>query len=87
MTREDFEREVIDRLARIEQKQSDQLPRCESHAAEIRALKARTVSLEDSRTFIKGMAAMAAKISLAATGISGIVYGWIHAFGSQSGRH
>ena len=86
MIRENFEREVIDRLARIEQMQTDLTPRCDSHSADIKAVDVRITSLEDTRTFVKGMMELAAKTGLAAIGISGIIYGWIEAFGSHADK-
>ena len=76
-----FEREVIEFMSDIKRAMADQGPRCNSHAADIKALDTRTNSLEDTRTFVSGALALATKISLAAVAISGVVYGWISALG------
>ena len=77
----DFEREVLRFMARIDEHLAIQTARCNSHALDIRAVEARTTSLEATRTYACGMVALGTKIGLAAVGISGMVYGWISAFG------
>lgn len=54
-SKSDFEREVIEFMARIEQHMSDQRGRCDSHSKNIEAVEERTSSLESSRNYAKGV--------------------------------
>lgn len=84
MSKEEFETEVIRFMARIDEHMKNQNKRCDSHALDIRSVKDRVTSLEDSRTFVKGVAAGLVKLCLAIVGVSGIVYGWVQAFGPHA---
>ena len=86
MSRDEFEKEVIAFMSRIDEHMENQNKRCDSHSADIRAVRADVESLQDSRTFVKGMLEMVTKFAVIAVGISGIVYGWIECFGAHADK-
>jgi hypothetical protein len=51
----DIREEMAERFTRIETNQENQVPRCNSHAADIRAIDDRTSSLESTRDYAKGI--------------------------------
>ncbi len=53
--RNDFEREMIEFMARVDEHMQAQTARCNSHAKDISALDDRATSLEGSRTYAKGI--------------------------------
>lgn len=86
MSKDEFEKEVIAFMARIDEHMTNQNRRCDSHAADIRATRERVTSLEDTRTFIKGMLAMGTKVAVAAGGISGLILTFIKYFGPHADK-
>lgn len=79
--RNDFEAEVIRFMARIDEHMANQGNRCNSHAVDIRSTKDRVTSLENTRTFVKGMLAMGSKITVVAGAASGMIITIIKYFG------
>lgn len=51
----DFEREVIEFMARIDEHMNNQSARCDSHAGRMTAHECRTTALEASRDYAKGV--------------------------------
>ena len=85
MSPDEFETKIIMFMSRIDEHMLNQDRRSDSHAAELRGVRADIKSLQDSRTFINGMLELATKTAAVALGISGVIYGWIECFG-QGGR-
>lgn len=55
MSRDEFEEKVIRFMARIDEHMENQNKRCDSHAADIRAVKADITDLQSSREHAKGV--------------------------------
>jgi len=81
-----FEMEVRGFMSEMREHMKNQAPRCDSHAKDIKAVDERVTSLEDSRTFIKGMFSLVGKAAVVATAISGIVFGWLNYFGEHADK-
>ena len=81
-----FELEVKGFMSEMREHMTNQSPRCDSHAKDIKDVKTRLTSLEDTRTFIRGMLAFVTKLAVVAAGISAIVFSWLGYIGPHADK-
>lgn len=78
--------EMEKRFTALETLQQEQRPRCNAHATAIKELAVRATSLEDTRTFVKGILAFVTKLAVVAAGISAIVFSWLGYIGPHADK-